>query len=126
MTVRIIHYGITEKEVFMTVFDMLRRAMLAGVGAQEKVKGFVDELVKKGELSKSDGAKLVKEWTERADKSTADLGKSASELVEKTLAKMNLPTKTEIERLDKKLKTLSGRLKKMEEKTGVSEPEATE
>ena len=42
--------------------------MLAGFGVQEKVKEFVDDLVKKGELSESQGAKLVKEWSEKVRK----------------------------------------------------------
>jgi hypothetical protein len=36
----------------MTVADIIKKAMLAGLGAQEKAKEFVDDLVKTGELSK--------------------------------------------------------------------------
>lgn len=107
----------------MTIFDVVRNAILAGFGVQEKVKEFVDELVKKGELSESQGAKLVKEWTEKADKSTAELSKTISDLVAKTLEKMNIPTRDEIERLNKKIQNLSARLKKLE---GVPEDIETE
>ncbi|MFZ6016563.1 MAG: phasin family protein [Nitrospirota bacterium] len=102
----------------MTFFDVVRNAMLAGFGVQEKVKEFIDELVKKGELSESQGAKLVKEWTEKAGKTSDQLSKSISELVNKTLEKMNLPTKDDIEKLDKKVQSLSNRLRKLE---GVGE-----
>ncbi|MEW6675763.1 MAG: phasin family protein [Nitrospirota bacterium] len=98
----------------MTFFDVVRNAMLAGFGVQEKVKEFIDELVKKGELSESQGAKLVKEWTEKAGKTSDQLSKSISELVNKTLEKMNLPTKDDIEKLDKKVQSLSNRLRKLE------------
>ncbi len=38
----------TEKQgVFMTFFDVIRNAILAGFGIQETVKEFIDELVKK-------------------------------------------------------------------------------
>lgn len=107
-----------KQEVFMTFFDVVRNAMLAGFGVQEKVKEFIDELVKKGELSESQGAKLVKEWTEKAGKTSDQLSKSISELVNKTLEKMNLPTKDDIEKLDKKVQSLSNRLRKLE---GVGE-----
>ena len=100
----------------MTVFDVVRNAMLAGFGVQEKVREFVDELVKKGELSESQGAKLVREWTEKADKSTDEWSKSMSEIVSKTLEKMNMPTKEEVEKLNKTITELSSRLKKLEEK----------
>lgn len=98
----------------MTVFDVVRNAIMAGFGVQEKVKEFIDELVKKGELSESQGAKLVKEWTEKADKSTSELSKSISELVSKTLEKMNIPTKDDMEKLNKKIQSLSSRVKKLE------------
>lgn len=98
----------------MTIFDIVRNTILAGFGVQEKVKEFIDELVKKGELSESQGAKLVKEWTEKADKSASELSKSISDIVTKTLEKMNIPTKDEIEMLNKKIQNLSARLKKLE------------
>ncbi len=98
----------------MTIFDAVRNAILAGFGVQEKVREFIDELVKKGELSESQGAKLVKEWSEKADKGTTDLNKNFAELMSKTLEKMNIPTKEEFDRLDKKVQTLSARVRKLE------------
>jgi len=102
----------------MTIFETVRNALLAGFGMQQKVKEFIDELVKKGELSESQGAKLIKEWAEKAEKGTGDLTKNFSEILTKTLNKMNLPTKDDIEKLNKKIQTLSGRVKKLE---GVKE-----
>lgn len=102
----------------MTFFDVMRNALLAGFGVQEKVSEFVNELVKKGELSESQGAKLVKEWTERADKSTEQLSKSLSELIARTMEKMTLPTKDDIEKLSKKVQAISARVKRLE---GVKE-----
>jgi polyhydroxyalkanoate synthesis regulator phasin len=101
-------------EVFMTVFNLIRNAMLAGFGMQEMVKEFLDNLVKKGELSESQGAKLLKEWTEEAGKTSDQLSKNISEIMTKTLRKMNLPTKDDIEKLNKEIRSLSNRLKKLE------------
>ncbi len=98
----------------MTFVDVLRRALLAGFGVQEKVSEFIGELVKKGELSESQGAKLVKEWTERADKSTAQMSKSISLIINRTMDKMAIPTKDDIERLNRRVQALSARVKKLE------------
>jgi polyhydroxyalkanoate synthesis regulator phasin len=98
----------------MSLFDVLRNALLAGFGVQEKVKEFVDDLVKKGELSESQGAKLVRDWSEKFEKNTEDLSKSLNEMVSKTLEKMNLSTKDDIQRLNEKVDTLSSRVSKME------------
>ncbi len=107
----------------MTFFDIVRNALMAGFGVQEKVSEFVNELVKKGELSESQGAKLVKEWAEKADKSTEQLGKSLSELVTKAAEKITPPWSEEIERLNKKVQTLSARVKRLE---GIEEERAEE
>ncbi len=107
----------------MTFFDVVRHALLAGFGVQEKVNEFVNELVKKGELSESQGAKLVKEWTDKADKNTEQLGKSISELVTKTVEKMKMPWSEDVEKLNKKIQTLSARVKKLE---GAKEESAEE
>ena len=102
----------------MAIFDILRNAMLAGFGVQERVKEFIDDLVKKGELSESQGAKLVKEWSEKADKNVEDISKSMNDLVQKSLEKMSLPTKDDITKLNEQINVLSARLKKMEETKG--------
>ena len=99
----------------MAILDIIRNAMLAGFGVQEKVKEIVDDFVKKGELSESQGAKLVKEWSEKVDKNTEDISKSLNELVQKALDKMSLPSKDEIAKLNEQVSGLSERIKKLEE-----------
>ncbi len=98
----------------MALFDVVRNALLAGFGVQEKVREFVDELVKKGELSESQGAKLVKEWSEKVQKNTDDMSKSFNEMVTKTLSKMNLSTKEDIDKLHAKIDALAERVGKVE------------
>ncbi len=102
----------------MTIFETIRRMMLAGFGATEKLREIVDEFVKKGELSESQGAKLVKEWSEKAEKGTADLDKTFGEIVSKTLEKMNLPNKDDLKRIEHDLESLSARIKKLEKGGG--------
>ncbi|MCI0468880.1 MAG: phasin family protein [Nitrospirae bacterium] len=110
----------------MTIFDVVRNAVLAGFGIQEKVKEFVDDLVKKGELSESQGAKLVKEWTEKADKGTSEFGKGVSEfgkeiseIVSKAVDKISFASKDDIESLHKEIESLAERIKKIEDAKGI-------
>lgn len=102
----------------MTLFESIRRALMAGLGVQEKVKELVDELVKKGELSETQGAQLVKEWTDKVGKTGDNLGQGITDVINKTLEKMNIPTRDEIESLNKKVLSVSARLKKLEESAG--------
>jgi polyhydroxyalkanoate synthesis regulator phasin len=99
----------------MAILDIIRNAMLAGFGVQEKVKEIIDDFVKKGELSESQGAKLVKEWSEKVDKNAEDISKSLNDLVQKALDKMSLPSKDEIAKLNEQVSGLSERIKKLEE-----------
>ncbi|MBI5848427.1 MAG: phasin family protein [Nitrospirae bacterium] len=99
----------------MAIFDIIRNAMLLGFGVQEKVKEFVDEVVKKGELSESQGAKLVKEWTEKAEKNTEDISNSLNDLLKKTIDKMKLPSKEDLDKMNEQISALTERIKKLEE-----------
>lgn len=98
----------------MTIFDVARNAVLAGFGIQEKVKELVDDLVKKGELSESQGAKLMKEWADKADKGSSELCKTISDAVSTTLDKMKIPTKDDFDKMNQKIEEISERLKKVE------------
>jgi len=99
----------------MALVDILRNALLAGFGVQEKVKEFVDELVKKGELNESQGAKLVKEWADKAEKNTEDITNSLNDLVKKAIDKMKFPLKEDVDKLTEQVSILSERIKKLEE-----------
>ncbi len=98
----------------MTVADVIKKAMLAGLGAQEKAREFVDELVKAGELSKSEGATLVKEWASKAEESTKDIDLKIKDAIGGAFEKLNIPTRDDLEKLEKKIQGISARLSKVE------------
>ncbi len=101
------------------MFDIVRKALLAGLGAQEKAKELVEDLVKKGELNQSDGAKLIKEVMEKAEKGTEEIDKKVGAIVQKTLEKLNLPNRKDIEALEKNVQELTNRIKRIEETKGA-------
>ena len=102
----------------MTVADLIKRAMLAGLGAQEKAKEFVDELVKAGELSKSDASSLVKEWVSKAEDSRKEFDSKIKDAIAASFEKLNIPTRDDIEKVEKKLQNISARLAKLENTEG--------
>ncbi len=99
----------------MNINEIIHKTLMVGIGVPEKIKELVDELVKKGELSESQGARLVKECSEKVSKSGEDLSRAITDIINKTLEKMNIPTRDEVDELKKKLRTLSTRVKKLEE-----------
>lgn len=96
------------------VYEMVRKALLAGLGVQEKVKELVDDLVKKGELNEREGAKLMKEWMEKAKSSTDGVNRMFSEGVSKGLEKANIASKDDLDKLARKVQQLTVRVKKLE------------
>jgi polyhydroxyalkanoate synthesis regulator phasin len=104
----------------MAILDMMRSAMLAGFGMQQTVREFIEDLVKKGDLSESKGARLVKEWTEKTDKTFGKFSNEISETFKKTMEIMNLPTREDIERLEGIIQALSARIERLE-KAGSGE-----
>jgi len=98
----------------MTVAEVIKKAMLAGLGAQEKAREFVDELVKAGELSKNEGATLVKEWVSKAEESTKDMDHKVKDAIAAAFEKLNIPTRDDLANLEKKVQGLSARLSKIE------------
>ncbi|HXF74504.1 MAG TPA: phasin family protein [Methylomirabilota bacterium] len=89
------------------VFDVVKRALLAGLGVQQSVQSFLDDLVKKGELNESDAAKLLKDWINKTEESAQELEKKINERISKTLSAMNLPSRQDISRLEKQIEDLS-------------------
>jgi len=98
----------------MSVNEILHKALMAAIGIPEKINEVVEDLIKKGELSESQGARLVKECTEKVSRTGDELQKNLSELIDKTLETMNIPTRDEVDGLNKKVTALSARVKKLE------------
>ena len=96
------------------MYDVVRKALLASLGVQEKVKELLDDLVKKGELNEREGAKLMKEWLQKAEAQSKDVNRMFVEGVSKGYELANIATKEDLDKLAKKVQQLSLRVKKLE------------
>lgn len=98
-----------------TLLSGLRRVLLAGVGAmalaQEEVEDFVNKLIERGEIAEKDGRKLVNDIRERrkskTQASTQRLEEEVERRMESLLNRMNVPSKSDIEKLNAKITELS-------------------
>ncbi|MBI4240574.1 MAG: phasin family protein [Candidatus Rokubacteria bacterium] len=100
----------------MSVFDMIRKTLLAGLGVQESVRTFIEDLVKKGELSDAEAAKLLRDWMAKAEQGALELERKINERVNKTLGMMNLPSRDDIARLERQIENLSRLLRESQPK----------
>lgn len=108
------------------LIDSARKMLLVSVGAialaQDEMEELVNRLVERGELAEKDGRKVVKEMmARRREKTSRARGEMEDELdrrVEEILHRMNVPTKSDIDALSRKITTLTKKvdaLKKAQE-----------
>jgi poly(hydroxyalkanoate) granule-associated protein len=104
-----------------SLMEAVHKVLLAGIGAaalaQEEIEDFVNRLVERGEIAEADGKKMMKDVLEKRKqmvkmpakpavqpkKITSDIEKRIEEL----MAKMNIPTKDEIDALSAKITVLT-------------------
>jgi polyhydroxyalkanoate synthesis regulator phasin len=103
------------------MFEPMKRALLVGLGVQEKIKEYVDDLVKKGEVSKEQSGSLFKDMMGSAEKSMEGLEQTWRDVIQSTMERMNLPTRDDIEKLEKKVNALSRRVAKLDKSGGDKE-----
>lgn len=92
------------------MFDIIKKAMLTGVGlaamTRDKIEEMAKELTEKGEMTEKEGRELVDELVKKSEKAKKDLETKMEGIVEKVLVKMNLATKEDISKIEKRLKRL--------------------
>jgi poly(hydroxyalkanoate) granule-associated protein len=101
----------------------IRRVMLASVGAfslaQDEAEKFVQKLIEKGEIAEKDGRSLLNDLAENRKKRAQESGKRVSDELEKRmeslLTRMNIPTKSDIEQLSKKVAELTKKIDALKE-----------
>lgn len=92
------------------MFETIDKLMFAGLGAlsmtKERAEKIFDDYVRRGQMEKEGRSGFVKDMVDSAEKSRKNLEKLISEQVEKTVDKLNLASKDDIERLEEKINKL--------------------
>jgi poly(hydroxyalkanoate) granule-associated protein len=96
------------------MMEMLRRVLLATVGAaviaQEEIEALVNRLVERGEIAEKDGKKLVHEMMDKRKSKTTKVEDEISKNIEGVLDRMNIPSKADVEALSQKIAGLSKKI----------------
>ena len=91
--------------------ELIERILLAGAGAftltKEKAEKIVDDLIKRGEVAKKDQAKFLKELLKRGKNTRVEIEKIVEKTMTNVLNKLNIPTKSDIDTLIKKIDKLA-------------------
>ncbi len=112
--------GKTEKEKKIKnsdrnpIFEGARKVLLAGIGAvslaQSEVEDFVHKLVERGEIKEKDGRKLIDELREKQRKQTKKAEKELDKRLDDILARLNIPTRSDIDELNNKIAQLTKKI----------------
>jgi len=96
------------------IFETARKVLLAGIGAvslaQSEIEDFVNKLVERGEIREKDGRKLIDELREKQRKQTQKAEKELDKRLDDILARLNIPTRSDIEELNKKIAALTKKI----------------
>jgi len=96
--------------------DYLKKAVALGLGAlavtEEKVRETVEELVKKGEVSRKEASKVAQDLLKKLETGKKEVEKQVEAIVKVSLRKLDIPTRTELKRMESRLKKLESSVKK--------------
>jgi poly(hydroxyalkanoate) granule-associated protein len=97
------------------MLEMARNVLLAGIGVvaltQEEIEKFVHKLIERGEIAEKDGRKLINDLREKrrrkSEEVTAEAEATYEGRMEEVLARMNIPSKSDIDALSRKITALT-------------------
>ena len=98
--------------------EFLQKMINAGWGfislSEEKARTFINELVKRGEITSKEAEGLLKNMLEKLESTGKDLETKVSELVKRYLTRESLCTKADFDKLVQKIEGIEKRLKSLE------------
>jgi polyhydroxyalkanoate synthesis regulator phasin len=94
--------------------DLFHKTISFGLGlfdyTKEKVENLVDEMVKRGELSKQESTQAVEELWQRAEKEQGAFWNKIKELINNIVAEMPLVRRSDLKALEDRLAAVEKRL----------------
>ncbi len=103
----------------MTAMDIFKKAALMGIGVlsmtEEKLKELVKELETKGEVTEKEGKDLFKNLLSRADEEKKALEEKIKKGIKDYLGKVDIASKEEVAKLEKRLHALEKKINEMME-----------
>jgi polyhydroxyalkanoate synthesis regulator phasin len=103
------------------LFEATRKVVLASMGlvalAQEELEQFVNKMVERGEIAEKDGKKLVREVMDKRKKETKKAETELESRMEELLARMNVPSKSDIDALSAKITALTKKVDELKKES---------
>ncbi|OGQ97378.1 MAG: hypothetical protein A2521_08395 [Deltaproteobacteria bacterium RIFOXYD12_FULL_57_12] len=89
------------------MLDFMKKVAFTSVGlaflTKEKVEELAREIIEKGKLSEQEGREILEELRKKSEQARSDVENKVSDMVQKTLTKMNLATRDDLAKLETRL-----------------------
>lgn len=95
--------------------SLLGKFLLSGLGVlvltEEKIEKFIEELTEEGEITQKGKKELLTEIIEKGEEKKKEIEGKIREKVENILSQMNVATKNDIQKLEKRIEALEKKRK---------------
>ncbi|MCP4670531.1 MAG: hypothetical protein GY857_04400 [Desulfobacula sp.] len=96
------------------MMDYLRKSLLTGIGlalkSKNEIKDLAEEFAKKSEMSREEAKDFLMECQEKYEDAKQSFDKKIETAMEKILIKLDLPSKSDIKKLNKRIDELNKKL----------------
>ncbi|OOP56902.1 MAG: hypothetical protein AYP45_06460 [Candidatus Brocadia carolinensis] len=103
------------------VTDFINKVINLGFGAllitKENIEEVIDDMVKKGEIKKEEAKAQANELFKKVLSSKQELESKIEKIVENALHKLDIPTRKELQQMQKKLDEIIKRMEAREDQT---------
>ena len=90
--------------------EVLKKSIYAAIGialmSREKAEEIGKKIAAEAKLSESEGKQFVDELLKRADETRASFEKIVAQQIESALRKINIPTRSDVDQIDLRLRKL--------------------
>lgn len=102
------------------MIDLIKKIVFTGVGltylTKDKIEALGKEIADQAKLSEKEGKELLDELMKKSEESKKEVASQVEKFVTDSLKKMNLATRDELLKLEKKVQRLSKALKDQDKK----------
>ncbi len=95
--------------------SLLGKFLLSGLGVlvltEERIEKFIEELTREGEITQKGKKELLTEIIEKGEEKKKEIEGKIREKVENILSQMNIATKNDIQKLEKRIEALEKKRK---------------
>jgi len=95
--------------------ELLKKTALIGIGlasmTKDKIEHFAKQLADEANLSEEEGRKFVDDILKQSEKTKQSVEESVEKTVRNILAKMDVPTRSDLKALDERLAALESAIK---------------